>query len=112
MNLQEIKDAITDLTDEEVIIFDNYESAFVGITMDNRSVYDYQKMIESLMVEEEMTWEEAVEWIDYNTLRSNAYLENSPIVIRVIEESSNVNTEGCTGNKITALTRDPQEGVS
>lgn len=33
---------------EEVIIFDNpsYDDAFIGVTNDNRAVYDYDKMIE------------------------------------------------------------------
>jgi hypothetical protein len=69
---------------EDAIVFDNmsYDSSIVGVTTDGRVVYDYDKMIEELMQDEEWSYEEAVEWIDYNTIRSIPYAgENAPIIM-------------------------------
>lgn len=78
------------IEDEEtsIILFESpsYDEAFVGLTMDDRAVYDYDKMIECLMTEDNMTYEEAAEFIDYNSLRSLDYLndERKPIIIRKV----------------------------
>lgn len=69
---------------EETIVFDNfaYDGAIIGITTDDRVVYDYNKMLEDLVVNEEFTLEEAMEWIDYNTIRALPYTgENGPIIM-------------------------------
>lgn len=60
---------------EEAIVFDNmsYDNSIVGVTTDGRVVYDYDKMIEELMQDEEWSYEDAVEWIEYNTVRSLPY---------------------------------------
>ena len=60
---------------EEAIVFDNmsYDNSIVGVTTDGRVVYDYDKMIEELMQDEEWSYEDAVEWIEYNTIRSLPY---------------------------------------
>lgn len=47
--LKEINDYIEMNTDETVVIFDDYETAFIGLTTDCRAVYDYDKMIEYLI---------------------------------------------------------------
>ena len=60
----------------------SYDDALVGVTDDNRAVYDYEKMI--LWLEQTEGWsdEEAIEWIEYNTIRSLPYAgELSPIVM-------------------------------
>ena len=69
---------------EDAILFDNmsYDSSIVGVTTDGRVVYDYDKMIEELMQDEGWSYEDAVEWIDYNTIRSIPYAgENAPIIM-------------------------------
>jgi hypothetical protein len=38
-------------------------------------------MVEYLMEEDDMTEEEAIEFIDYNTLRTVPYIENPPIIM-------------------------------
>lgn len=75
---------LMDLGYEEAIIFKNpdYDAAIVGISSDNRVVYDYDKMITCLMFEDDMTLEEAMDFIDYNTMRALPYAgEDGPIVI-------------------------------
>ena len=73
--------------DVKVLSDYSYESALIGITDDERAVYDYQKMIEWLMTEEQMTEEEAVEWLEYNTIRALPYFgEDGPIVMHMLED--------------------------
>ena len=60
----------------------SYDDALIGVTEDGRAVYDYEKMIEWLMNEEGWSDNEAVEWIETNTLRALPYMgEDAPIVI-------------------------------
>lgn len=60
----------------------SYDDALIGVTEDGRAVYDYEKMIEWLMKEEGWTDNEAVEWIETNTLRALPYMgSDAPIVI-------------------------------
>lgn len=68
---------------EGVVIFSDYsyDDALIGVTTDNRAVYDYDKMIEWLMNTENWSYEEASDWISYNTIRALTYAgENAPIV--------------------------------
>lgn len=59
-----------------------YEGAVIGETDDGRVVYDYYKMIESLMEKEGMTDEDASDFISYNTIRFAPYLkEKAPLIV-------------------------------
>lgn len=60
----------------------SYDTALIGVSNDNRAVYDYNLMVEWLMDEEDFTEEEAIEWIDYNTIRALDYMgDGAPIVV-------------------------------
>ena len=60
----------------------SYDDALIGVTEDNRAVYDYEKMVTWLMETEGWTYEEAAEWVDYNTIRALPYMgEGAPIVM-------------------------------
>lgn len=64
----------------------SYDSAFVGMTWDDRCVYDYNKMVQWIV--ETQGWDEleAVEWIEYNTIRALPYMgEGAPIVMYGVE---------------------------
>ena len=69
---------------EDSIVFENpdYDSAIIGYDENrHRIIYDYEKMVEYLMDKDGMTYEEAVEFIDYNTIPSCAYMgSNAPII--------------------------------
>ena len=83
------KDILMDQGFENFIIFENpdYDSAIIGITENNQVVYDYEKMIEYLMQEDDMDYEEAVDFISYNTIRSSPYAgEGAPIIMYSIGE--------------------------
>ena len=85
MNAEEI---ILNAGYEDVIYLTNYsyDDALIGISDDNRAIYDYDKMVEWLVVEESFTVEDAMEWIDYNTIRALPYMgEGAPIIMYPIE---------------------------
>ena len=69
---------------EDAIVFDNmsYDGSIIGVTTDDRVVYSYDKMVEELMQDEDWSYEDAVEWIDYNTIRALPYAgPNGPIIM-------------------------------
>ena len=61
---------------EETVFFEHPSmvKAITGITDSEQLIYDYNLMIEAAMEEEGWTCEEAIEWIEYNTLRSIPYM--------------------------------------
>jgi hypothetical protein len=71
---------------EDVVVFDNpsFDTALIGVSDDNRAVYDYEKMVVWLAVDCHISQEEAIEFIEYNTIRALPYYENSPIVIHLL----------------------------
>lgn len=69
---------------EETLRFDSpsFDTAIVGIDYFGRLIYDYDRMIAELMEADNITEEEAIDFIDYNTIRSIPYYgEYAPIVL-------------------------------
>lgn len=68
---------------EDAVVFENpdYDNAIIGVTTDGQVVYDYDEMIVHLMEVDGMDEADAVDFIDYNTLRSLPYTDGAPIVI-------------------------------
>lgn len=81
-----VKSLLEELGYEDVIVFDDYgEETLIGVDSNNRAVYDYEKMAEWLIENWECTYEEAMDWIEYNTVRSLHYVgEGAPIVVHTI----------------------------
>ena len=81
--LQKLKDHIVELGYEDVTVFDSpdYVDAYIGMSDDGRAVYSFDRMVECLITEDGMTYEEAVEFIEYNTIRALPYFPNGPIVL-------------------------------
>lgn len=64
----------------------SYDDALIGVSEDNRAIYDYDKMIEWLMNKEGWSYDEAADWVNYNTIRSLPYMgEGSPIIMYSLE---------------------------
>ena len=81
------RELLQDFGYENSIVFENpdYDEAIVGIDTDGRIIYDYDLMTECLE-HEGMSWEEAVDWIDYNTIRALPYIgKGAPIIMYRIE---------------------------
>lgn len=68
---------------EDVVIFRNpsYDDALIGVSDDNRAIYDFEKMVEWLYHNEGMELDEAVEFIEFNTLRAIPYTDGAPIIM-------------------------------
>lgn len=60
----------------------DYHTAIIGVSSNNRVIYDFEKMVDYLVDEHSFTYEEAVEWIEYNTIRALSYFgSDAPIVM-------------------------------
>lgn len=69
----------------DAVVFDNhaYDNSIIGTTFDGRAIYDFDKMIEELMADEGWSEIEAIDWIEFNTLRALPYGgEKAPLVMR------------------------------
>ncbi len=78
------RQALCDMGLEDAIVFDSpdYNDAIIGVTHDDRVVYSHSLMVRCLVAEDGMTEEEAVEFIDYNTLGSLPYIgDKGPVVV-------------------------------
>ena len=92
MTVEQLKDFIAELGYDDVTVFDNslgfdYADAFIGMSDEGRAVYSYDKMVEHIIEKEGWSYEEAVEWIEYNTIRALPYAgPNAPIVVYDVPE--------------------------
>ncbi len=74
--------------DEDSIVFDRpaFDNSIIAITTDGKAVYDYNKMVVELMEDDGISEEEAIDWIEYNTLRAIPYAgDMAPIVVFMLE---------------------------
>lgn len=70
---------------EDALRFENpsFDNSIVAVDYDGRLIYDYDLMVEELMKQDDISGEEAIDFISYNTLRSLDYMtdKKKPIVI-------------------------------
>lgn len=69
---------------EDSVVFDSpdFDDAIIGVTDEGRVAYSYDTMVEQLVKRDGMTGEEAVEFIDYNTIRAIPYAPDpKPIIV-------------------------------
>lgn len=69
---------------DEALVFDcpNFDTAIIGTTEDGRVVYDFELMVRQLSEDDGMSYEDAIDFIEYNTIRSLPYAgERAPIII-------------------------------
>ena len=87
----------------------SYDNSVIGVDVNGKVVYDYDKMVEEYVsdefpdlnqddyqVDEAYTeaYTEAMEWIDYNTIRATPYASSfgiPPVIIDKNEESDDEN---------------------
>lgn len=93
---QRIRDALCDMGHKKAVVFDgpDFDEAIVGVTDDGQVVYDYDAMVECLMKQDNIGRLEAIEFIEYNTMRALPYIDNAPIVMnRIRLEDDDQQTE-------------------
>lgn len=70
MDLSEIMEA---LIENECVVFDEFEDALIGVTCgwgETRAVYEYGKVIECLVIQNDWDWDTALEHFERNTAGS------------------------------------------
>ena len=84
MRDQEKRDLIAEVA-PEAILFDNpdFDGSIIGITSIGAVVYDLGRMVEELARDDNIDLEAAMEFIDYNTLRSLSYCQEgqAPVIV-------------------------------
>ena len=83
-NMGKNRDILNDIGLEDAIIFENpdYDDAIIGVTHDNKVVYSFEKMVQHLVRIDNMSEEDAIEFIEYNTIRAIPYFgPNEPVVL-------------------------------
>ena len=81
-------DKLLDYGYDDVPVFtgEDYDEALIGVTTDNRAVYEFEKMVECLMNRYGWSDIDAIEWIEYNTIRAIPYFgEKAPIIMYSLE---------------------------
>ena len=82
----QIHEALLEI-DESALLLDGFDEAFIGLTHRINhpvlAVYSWEKMVDVLVERDEMEYEDAVEYIDFNVL--GAWVgEGTPIVVMPI----------------------------
>ena len=78
------RELLEDMDYEDLVIFENpdYDDAIIGVSHDYRVIYDYDRMVEYLMNKENMSAEEATDFISYDSIRALSYTgPDAPIVM-------------------------------
>ena len=78
------RDLLNEMGYEGAIIFESpdYDEAIIGVSHDDRVIYSFEKMIQCLVNNDKMTEEEAIDFIEYNTIRAIPYFgSTAPIVL-------------------------------
>lgn len=81
--LNDLKSSLIENGYEDSVVFENpdYATAAIGVSQDGQVFYEYEKMVSHLMETDDMSEEEAIEFIDYNTIRALPYMGDKPPII-------------------------------
>lgn len=81
-----VKPEVRERLNDDALVFDNpaYDGSIIGETFDGRAIYNIEKMAEELATDDNISLEEAMDFIDYNAIRSLPYAgEKAPVVVHV-----------------------------
>lgn len=71
-----VEERLCDASFEDVVYFPDFgEECLIGIDTNDRAVYSFEKMVDHLIAEG-MDDVDAIEYIDYNTIRALPYIDN------------------------------------
>lgn len=68
----------------DAIVFENsaYDNSIIRITFDGRAIYEYNRMAYELVKDDCVSVDEAMDWIDNNTIRALNYISGKkPIIV-------------------------------
>lgn len=77
------EEKVRDAGYDDILLLENYsyDDALIGVTEDGRAVYDFDKMVAWLVDTEGFDQMEAIEWIEFNTIRALPYFDNAPLIM-------------------------------
>lgn len=86
-SIDELKKFLTESNFEDTTFFEepDYVSCIEGISTNGNLIYNYDKMV-NFLIENKVceNYEEAVDFIDYNTLRTIDYMgEKRPVILYI-----------------------------
>ena len=84
LTLDGLKNILCERGHDDAVVLESpdYLGAIIGVSDDGRVIYDYEKMAKCLMETDGMDYEEAMEFIDYNTIRALPYMgKKRPIIL-------------------------------
>lgn len=87
---------LSEMYGDDVVHLDGpeFDGGIVGVTTDGRLVYSYEKLVGSLTEANRWSQEDAIDWIEFNTIRSLPYIgERAPIVMNDLDVSEFVPPE-------------------
>lgn len=87
LTIKSLKEYLCELGFEDTVILESpdYLSAVVGVSEDGRVIYSYPRMLEYLVLTDRMSYEEAAEFVDYNTIGAIPSMgEKAPIILNEI----------------------------
>jgi hypothetical protein len=71
------------------IVFDNpsFDDSIIGVTIDDRIIYSYEWMVREYMEDENCSEDDAIDWVEYNTIRTIPYIgEYAPMIVSTFLE--------------------------
>jgi hypothetical protein len=83
---EKIREFIAEVS-EDAVVFDDpaFDHSIVGLSTDGRVIYEYDDMVAELAKDDNIEETDAIDFIDYNTLRALSYenfrRENAPVII-------------------------------
>lgn len=75
---------IRDQLPDDSLVFDNesYDNSIIGVTLDDRVIYSYERMVHEYMEDNKCSEEDAIDWIEFNTIRSLPYVgDKAPMIV-------------------------------
>lgn len=98
MRNEKIRELISEYC-EESMLFDNpdFDNSIVGMTVDGNIIYDYDKMVQELVNDDNISYDDAIDFIEVNTIRGLEYRRNfySEVLPIIINSSFTTLLESC-----------------
>lgn len=63
------------------LVNESYEDALIGVSEDERAIYDFDLMVQWLIDKYGWSETESIEWIEVNTIRALPYMGDKPPII-------------------------------
>lgn len=80
------REIIAQYDEEALVLSEDYlDEAIIGVSVDGNVVYDYDKLVEIYVKHDGMTYEDAVDWIEYNVVGSHLSEYNMPIFVHSVD---------------------------